>query len=151
VHGQIAPGLGKIGVIVGLESKGKAAELETFGRQLAMHIAAANPIALDLASVPAETISRERAILVEKNQGKPEKVLDKIMESGLKSFAKENCLLDQSWVHDAAKTVTQALGEAGQKAGAPIKVTKFVRMQLGEGIDKGGDDFAEEVAKLSGG
>jgi elongation factor Ts len=153
MHNQIAPGLGKIGVIAGLESKGKAAELEAFGRQLAMHIAAANPVALDLASVPPETIARERAILAEKNAGKPEKVLEKIMESGLKTFAKENCLLDQSWVHDATKTVTQAIAEAGTKAGGgPIKVTGFVRMQLGEGIDKGdGDDFAAEVAKAAAG
>jgi elongation factor Ts len=151
MHNQIASGLGKIGVIAGLESKGKTPDLEAFGRQLAMHIAAANPVALDLASVPAETIARERAILAEKNAGKPEKVLEKIMESGLKTFAKENCLLDQSWVHDATKTVSQAIAEAGQKAGGAIKVTGFVRMQLGEGIDKGNDDFAAEVAKAAGG
>jgi elongation factor Ts len=151
MHSQIAPGLGKIGVIVGLESKGKTADLEAFGRLLAMHIAAANPVALDLASVPPETLARERAILAEKNVGKPEKVLEKIMESGLKTFARENCLLDQAWVHDGAKTVAQATGEAGSKAGGPVKVTRFVRMQLGEGIDKGGDDFAAEVAKAAAG
>lgn len=150
MHNQIAPGLGKIGVLVALESTGKQDELKAFGRMLAMHVAATNPVALDLAGVPAETLAREKAILEEKNAGKPAHVMEKIVASGLKSYAKENCLLEQIYVHDAAKTVTQALGEAAAKAGAPIKITGFVRMQLGEGIEKGGDDFAAEVAKAAG-
>ena len=150
VHNQIAPNLGKIGVIVALESTGNKDELAQFGRMLAMHIAATNPVALDLAGVPADTIAREKAILEEKNSGKPAHVLEKIIASGLKSYAKENCLLDQAYVHDGAKTVTQALGEAGTKAGAPVKIAGYVRMQLGEGIDKKEDDFAAEVAKAGG-
>jgi elongation factor Ts len=116
---------------------------------LAMHVAATNPVALDLAGVPKETIEREKAILAEKNAGKPEKVLEKIMESGLKSFAKENCLLEQAYVHDSAKSVSQILTEAGNRAGAPVKIAAYVRMQLGEGIEKKEDDFAAEVAKAA--
>ena len=151
VHNQIAPGLGKIGVLAALESTGKGEELAGFGRLLAMHIAAANPVALDLTGVPAETLARERAILEEKNAGKPANVMDKIVASGLKTYAKENCLLEQSWVHDGSKTVTQAMGEAAKAVGAEVKITGFTRMQLGEGIEKGGDDFAAEVAKAAAG
>jgi elongation factor Ts len=151
VHNQVAPGMGKIGVIVAIESSGKVEEVAQFGRMLAMHIAATNPVALDLDGVPPETLARERAILEEKNAGKPAAVMEKIVASGLKSFAKENCLLEQSYVHDTSKNVTQALGEAGQRAGAPLKVTGFVRMQLGEGIEKKEDDFAAEVAKAAAG
>jgi elongation factor Ts len=150
MHNQVAPGMGKIGVIVALESTGKPDELAGLARMLAMHIAATNPVALDLAGVPPETLARERAILEEKNAGKPANVMEKIVASGLKSYAKENCLLEQAYVHDAAKSVTQVVGEAGSKAGAPVKIAGYVRMQLGEGIEKGGgDDFAAEVAKLS--
>jgi elongation factor Ts len=151
VHSQIAPGMGKIAVIVALESAGQTEAVTQFGRMLAMHVAATNPVAMDLSGVPTETLARERAILEEKNAGKPAAVLEKIIASGLKTYAKENCLLEQTYVHDSAKTVTQAIGEAGAKAGAPIKLTGFVRMQLGEGIDKGPeDDFAAEVAKAAG-
>ncbi|HEY5597677.1 MAG TPA: translation elongation factor Ts, partial [Kiloniellales bacterium] len=151
VHNQAAPGLGKIGVLVGLESAGKPDELAQFGRMLAMHVAATNPVALDLAGVPAETLVREKAILEEKNAGKPANVMEKIIASGLKTYAKENCLLEQAYVHDGAKTVTQAIAEAASKAGTEIKLTGFVRMQLGEGIDKKDDDFAAEVAKAAAG
>ena len=150
VHNQAAPGMGKIGVLVALESKGKADELAGFGRMLAMHVAATNPVSLDLASVPADVLAREKAILEEKNAGKPANVMEKIIASGLKSYAKENCLLEQAYVHDGSKTVSQAIAEAGNKAGAPVALKGFVRMQLGEGIDKGPDDFAAEVAKMSG-
>jgi len=149
VHNQVAPGLGKIGVLVALESDGKRDELQQFGRMLAMHIAATNPVALDLAGVPPETLARERAILEEKNSGKPANVLEKIIASGLKSYAKENCLLEQAYVHDSTRTVTQAIADAQAKAGAPIKLVNYVRMQLGEGLDKKGDDFAAEVERLS--
>jgi elongation factor Ts len=151
LHNQIAPGLGKIGVLVALESKGDAGKLAQFGRQLAMHIAAANPVALELSGVPAETLEREKAILAEKNQGKPDHVLQKIFESGLKSFAKENTLLEQAYVHDGTKSVTQVLKEVEAQAGAPVKVMGFTRMMLGEGIEKAEDDFAAEVAKAAQG
>ena len=150
VHNQIAPGMGKIGVIVALESTGNKASLNEFGRMLAMHVAATNPVALALDQVPADVLARESAILEEKNAGKPANVMEKIVASGLKTFAKENCLLEQAYVHDGAKTVTQALAEAGKAAGSDVKLTGFVRMQLGEGIEKKEDDFAAEVAKMSG-
>jgi elongation factor Ts len=150
IHNQAMPGMGKIGVLVALESTGNKDELAQFGRMLAMHVAATNPVAMDIAGVPANTLAREKAILEEKNAGKPANVMEKIVASGLKTYAKENCLLEQSYVHDGAKTVTQAIGEAASKAGAPIKVLGYVRMQLGEGIEKKEDDFAAEVAKMSG-
>jgi elongation factor Ts len=151
IHNQAAPGMGKIGVLVGLESTGKKEELAGFGRLLSMHIAATNPVALDIESVPADVLARERAVLEEKNAGKPANVMEKIVASGLKTYAKENCLLEQMYVHDGAKSVAQAVADAGKAAGAPVKLTGFVRMQLGEGIDKKEDDFAAEVAKISGG
>ncbi len=150
IHNQIAPNMGKIGVIVALESTGNKEELSQFGRLLAMHIAATNPVALDIESVPADVLARERAVLEEKNAGKPANVMDKIVASGLKTYAKENCLLEQQYVHDGAKTVAQAIAEAANKAGAAVKLTGFVRMQLGEGIEKKEDDFAAEVAKAAG-
>jgi elongation factor Ts len=150
IHNQAAPNMGKIGVLVGLESTGNKAELVQFGRMLAMHIAAANPVALDLESVPSEVLSREKAVLEEKNAGKPANVMEKIVASGLKTYAKENCLLEQAYVHDGSKTVAQAVAEAANKAGAAVKLTGYVRMQLGEGIEKKDDDFAAEVAKAAG-
>jgi elongation factor Ts len=151
IHNQAAPGMGKIGVLVALESTGNKESLAQFGRMLAMHVAASNPVAMDLSGVPAETLAREKAILEEKNAGKPANVLEKIVASGLKTYAKENCLLEQAYVHDGAKTVTQAIGEAGKAAGGDIKLAGYIRMQLGEGIEKKEDDFAAEVAKMSGG
>ena len=151
VHNQVAPGLGRIGVLVGLQSSGKASVLAEFGRQLAMHVAAANPVALDLSGVPAEVTQREKAILAEKNQGKPAQVIEKIMESGLKSFAKENCLLDQTFVIDPTRSVAQAIQEAAGRAGAPIALSGFVRFRLGEGVEKEEEDFAAEVARTAAG
>ncbi len=152
VHGQVAPGLGKIGVLVALESSGKnTAELEALARQIAMHIAATNPVALDIEGVPAEVLEREKAILADKNQGKPPQVIEKIVASGMKSYAKDNCLLDQSYIHDPSKSVSQAVKEAEGKAGGPVKLAAFVRYGLGEGIEKKEDDFAAEVAAAAGG
>ncbi len=151
VHNQIAPGMGKIGVLVALESTGKKDELANFGRMLAMHVAATNPVALTLEQVPADVLARESAILEEKNAGKPANVMEKIVASGLKTFAKENCLLEQAYVHDGSKTVTQALLDVAKAAGAEVKLTGFARMQLGEGIEKKEDDFAAEVAKAASG
>ena len=136
VHGSIADGLGRIGVIVGLKSAGDKDRLAALGRQLAMHVAAASPIALDAAGLEPETVARERAVLAEKNAGKPANVLEKIVELGLKTFYKEVCLVDQAYVHDPAKTVAQAIKEAEKTVGAPIAVTGFVRYALGEGVEK---------------
>ncbi|WNJ93291.1 translation elongation factor Ts [Bosea sp. 685] len=150
VHGAVADGLGKIGVIVALESTGNADELAVLGRQLAMHVAATNPVALDLASVDPEVLAREKAILAEKNAGKPAHVLEKITESGLKSYAKEYCLLEQAYIHDGSKSVGQVLKEIEGKVGAPVKLTGFARFALGEGIEKEEQDFAAEVAAAGG-
>jgi elongation factor Ts len=136
VHGSIADGLGRIGVIVGLKSLGDKGRLAALGRQLAMHVAAASPAALDAAGLDPATVARERAVLAEKNAGKPANVLEKIVESGLKTFYREVCLLDQAYVHDPAKTVAQAIKEAEKAVGAPITVTGFVRYALGEGVEK---------------
>jgi elongation factor Ts len=140
VHNTVAEGLGKIGVIVALESKGNAEELERFGRMLARHVAAANPQALDPGGLSPEIVAREREVLAEKYkaQGKPANVIDKIVESGLKTFYKEACLLEQTFISPdpPERSVTQAIKETEQKAGAPIKVTGFVRYSVGEGIEK---------------
>jgi elongation factor Ts len=138
VHAAIAEGLGRIGVLVALQSSGDADELAGFGRKLAMHVAASNPQALDASGLDPEVIARERSVLAEKYraQGKPANVLEKIVDSGLKTFYKEVCLLDQEYIHDPAKSVSQALKEAEGKIGAPIKIGGFVRYALGEGIEK---------------
>ena len=151
VHNRVADGLGKIGVLVALESAGDEPTLFEFGRQVAMHVAATSPVALDAAGVPADVLEREKAILEDKNQGKKPDVLEKIIAGGLKAYAKENCLLDQAYIHDNGKTVAQAVKDAGDRAGAPVKIIGFVRYALGEGIDKKEEDFAAEVAKAVGG
>jgi elongation factor Ts len=151
VHNAVADGLGKIGVLVALESEGDVGQLATIGRQIAMHVAATNPLALDPSGVDAATIERESAILREKNAGKPDHVLTKIVESGLKTYYKEVTLLEQSFVHDPSRTVAQVLKDAAAKAGAPVTLTGFVRFALGEGIEKDdGGDFAAEVAAQAG-
>jgi elongation factor Ts len=151
VHSSVTDGLGKIGVIVALESAGKTDELKAFGRMVAMHVASANPQAVDASGLDAATIERERGILAEKfkAQGKPANVIEKIVESGLKTFYKEVCLLDQAFIFDDKKNVTQALKESEGKAAAPIKITGFVRYALGEGIDRRRGDFGGEVAALA--
>jgi elongation factor Ts len=152
VHNQVSEGLGKIGVLVSLESPGNALELAPLARQVAMHIAAANPIAVDAAGVDPAIVKREKDILADKfrQQGKPEAMIDKITESGLKTFYKEQTLLEQPFIHDDKKSVGQALKEAEGKVGGPIKVTAFARFALGEGIEKGTSDFAAEVAAAAG-
>ena len=136
VHGQIVDGLGRIGVIVALESKGSRGALEALGRQIAMHIAAASPIAINAEGIDPAVVAREKSVLADKNAGKPPHVLEKIVESGLKTYYKEVCLLDQAFVHDPAKSVAQAVKEAEKGVGAPIVVKGFVRYALGEGIEK---------------
>ncbi len=152
VHNSVIDGLGRIGVIVGLESAGNADELKAFGRMVAMHVASANPQAIEASGLDAATVQREKNVLAEKfkAQGKPANVIDKIVESGLKTFYKEVCLLDQGFIFDDKKSVAQAVKEAESKVGAPIKVAGFVRFALGEGIDKPSDDFGGDVAALAG-
>lgn len=148
MHSSIADGLGKIGVLVAIESKGKAEALAELGRKLAMHVAAANPQAVDASGLDKATIERERGVLADKARasGKPDNVIEKIVDSGLKTFYKEVCLLDQPFVHEPSKSVAQALKEAEAQAGAPIKVAGFLRFALGEGVEKQEQDFAAEVA-----
>jgi elongation factor Ts len=152
VHNQVTEGLGKIGVIVALNSRGKPDELAALGRMIAMHVAAANPQALDAKSLDPAVVSRERDVLADKfrQQGKPDNVIDKIVESGLKTFYKEVCLLEQPYIHDSAKSVSQALKDAEGKLGAPVEIAGFVRYALGEGIDRQDSDFASEVAAVAG-
>jgi elongation factor Ts len=153
VHNSVSDGLGKLGVLVGLESTGQADELVALGRLVAMHIAASNPQAVDPSGLDPAVVAREKDVLADKfrQQGKPENVIAKIVESGLKTFYKEVCLLEQAYIHDPNKTVAQALKEAEGKAGGPIKVTGFVRYALGEGVEKPPEsDFASEVAAAAG-
>jgi elongation factor Ts len=152
MHNSVIDGLGKIGVVVALESNGKSDELAKLGRMVAMHVAAANPQAVESSGLDPKLVAREKEVMAEKYkaQGKPANMIDKIVESGLKTFYKEVCLVDQVYIHDPAKTVTQALKEAEANVGAPIKVTGFVRYALGEGIDRPETDFAAEVAAAAG-
>jgi elongation factor Ts len=151
-HNTIADGLGKIGVIVALESTGDAAALGVLGRQIAMHVASASPVALEASMIDPAVLEREKNILREKNAGKPANVMEKIVESGLKTYFKEVCLLDQASNHPdhAGKTIAQAVKESEGKIGAPVVLKGFARFQLGEGIEKGEEmDFAAEVASMS--
>jgi len=141
VHSQIADGLGRIGVLVALDSKGDRDALTALGRQIAMHVAAASPAALDSAGLDPATVEREKAVLADKNAGKKPEVLAKIVESGLKTYYKEVCLLDQAFVIDPSKSVAVAVKEAEKTVGGPIALKGFVRYQLGDGIEKP----AEEV------
>jgi elongation factor Ts len=152
IHGAVIDGAGKMGVLVALESTGKTDELAQLGRQLAMHVAATNPQALDPSGLDPEIVKREKDVLADKyrQQGKPENVIEKIVESGLKTYYKEVCLLEQAFIHDTGKSVAQAVKEAEGKVGGPVKIAGFVRYALGEGIEKQESDFAAEVAAASG-
>ena len=150
VHNSVDEGLGKIGVIVALESSGKPDELKRFGRMVAMQVAASNPQAVNSSGLDPDVVRREKEVLADKYkaQGKPANVIDKIVESGLRTFYKEVCLLDQAFIHEPDKNVSQAIKEAESKAGGSIKVTGFVRYALGEGIERPDSDFGGEVAAL---
>ena len=151
MHSSVTDGLGRIGVLVALESPGKADELKAFGRLLAMHVAAANPLAVDPSGIDPAAIEREKGVIAAKAEGKPANVVEKIIESGLKTFYKEVCLLEQGYaIEEGKKPVAQAIKEAEGKVGGPIKVTGFVRFALGEGIEKADGDFGSEVAALAG-
>jgi len=152
MHNSSVEGLGRIGVIVTLESTGNTDELKAIGRMVAMHVASANPQAVDSSGLDPATVEREKNVLAEKAkaQGKPVNVMDKIVESGLTTFYKEVCLLDQPFIFDDKKTVAQALKESEGKVAAPIEVGGFVRFALGEGIDRPAGDFGGEVAALAG-
>jgi len=152
VHSSVTEGLGKIGVLVALDAAGPAAELAAFGRLLAMHVAASNPQSIDAAGLDPTVIAREKDVLADKfrAQGKPDHVIAKIVESGLKTFYKEVCLLDQPYIHDPDKSVAQAIKETEGRINARVKVSGFIRYALGEGIDRPDADFAGEVAAAAG-
>jgi elongation factor Ts len=151
VHNAISDGLGKIGVIVALESTGNTEALSALARQIALHVAAASPLALDASGLDPAVTEREANVLREKNAGKPANVLEKIVESGLKTYYKEVCLIDQPSIHaeHSNKTIGQVVVEAAKAAGAPVALKGFVRYALGEGIEKVESDFAAEVASMS--
>jgi elongation factor Ts len=153
VHSAIAPGLGKIGVLVALESTGDAAKLEALGKQIAMHVAAANPLFLDSSSVDASALEREKAVLTEQAlaSGKPAAVVEKMVEGRIRKYYEEVCLLDQVFVIDQENKISKVVENAAKDVGAPVKLTGFARFALGEGIEKEEKDFAAEVAAQLGG
>ena len=148
MHNALTPGLGRIGVLVALESAGNAAKLQELAHKLSLHVAAANPIALSTAEVPASTIERERNILTEQAQasGRPPEVIAKMVEGRLRKFYEESVMLEQVFVVDGETKVSKVVEQAAKEAGSPIKVAGFVRYALGEGIEKKQEDFAAEVA-----
>jgi elongation factor Ts len=148
MHNAAAPNLGKIGVLVALESEGDKGKLEDLGKQLAMHIAAAFPMALTAEDLDAELIERERKVAAEKaaESGKPAEVQSKMVDGAVAKFAKENALLSQVFVMDNKTPVAQVVEQAGKDVGAKVVLKDYVRFQLGEGIEKEASDFAAEVA-----
>ncbi len=152
VHNQIVPGLGKIGVLVALESKGDKDKLGALGKQLAMHVAAAAPQALDSGGVDPAELERERTVLAEqaRDSGKPENIIEKMVEGRLRKFYEEVCLLDQTFVIDNETKVRKVIEQAGQDVGAPVSIAGFLRFQLGEGVEREESDFAAEVAAQLG-
>ncbi|MEY4268819.1 MAG: hypothetical protein RLZZ58_35 [Pseudomonadota bacterium] len=152
VHNAAAPGMGKIGVLVALESTAGADVLEPLGKQLAMHVAAANPLALNGDELDADLVARERAIAEEKaaQSGKPAEIVTKMVDGSIAKFRKENALLSQLFVMDGKTPVAEVVASAGKDVGAAITLKGFVRFQLGEGIEKAESDFAAEVAAVAG-
>jgi len=152
VHNAAAPNLGKIGVLVALESAAPADALNALGKQLAMHIAAANPLALDESGLDQDMLARERAIAEEKasTSGKPAEIVAKMVDGAIAKFAKENALVSQLFVMDNKTKIADVVAQAGKEAGSPITLKAFVRFQLGEGIEKQESDFAAEVAAAAG-
>ncbi|MEK9644692.1 MAG: translation elongation factor Ts [Alphaproteobacteria bacterium] len=153
VHSAVAPEMGRIGVLVALEGSGDTAKLAEFGKQLAMHIAAANPQWVSQDEVDGETLERERTVLAEqaKASGKSDDIVQKMVDGRIRKYYEEVCLLDQTFVIDGETKVSKAVEAAGKDAGGSVKVASFVRFQLGEGVDKEESDFAAEVAAAAGG
>jgi elongation factor Ts len=152
MHNAAAPNLGKIGVLVALESEAGADVLEPLGKQIAMHIAAAFPLALNAEDLDADTLARERKIAAEKaaESGKPADVQAKMVDGAVAKYAKDNALLSQVFVMDNKTPIAQVVEQAGKAAGAKIVLKDYVRVQLGEGIEKAETDFAAEVAAAAG-
>ena len=157
VHGKVADSgnMGRIGVLVAVNSAGARAALEEIGKKVAMHIASANPLALSETDIDPDRVAREKTVLAEqikedpKAQGKPQQVLDKMLEGRMRKFFEESVLVKQAFVFNPDQTVEAAVAEAAKAAGAPIKITGFVRFAVGEGVAKKADDFAAEVAAMT--
>lgn len=152
VHNAAASGMGKIGILVALESGGDAEKVAEFGRQVAMHVAAANPQSIDVADLDQDLVERERSVLREQAlaSGKPAEIVDKMIEGRLRKYYQEVVLLEQAFVINPDQTVKKALAEAAKDAGGPITVAAIRRFALGEGIEKAETDFAAEVAAATG-
>ncbi|HYD64657.1 translation elongation factor Ts [Azospirillum sp.] len=152
IHTAIAPGLGKIGVLVALESTGDVAKLTELGKQIAMHVAAARPDALDVADVDVSALEREKNVLADQARasGKPENIIEKMVEGRLRKYYEEVCLLEQTYVIDGETKVRAVVEKVAKELGTPVKLTGFVRYALGEGIEKAESDFAAEVAAAAG-
>jgi len=152
IHSAVKPGMGKIGVLVALESTGDKAKLEALGKQIAMHIAAAKPEALNREGVSADALEREKSVLIEQAvaSGKPKEVAEKMVEGRIRKYYEEIVLLEQAFVMDGKTKIADVVKAAEADAGAPITLKAYERFSLGEGIEKAEDDFAAEVAKVSG-
>ncbi|MGI9434472.1 MAG: translation elongation factor Ts [Geminicoccaceae bacterium] len=152
VHGQLSPGLGKIGVLVGLKSAGDVEELQALGKQLAMHVAAAKPDAVSVDRLDSEAVARERAIYADqaKASGKPDNIIEKMVDGRMRKFYEEVVLLEQVFVVDTDLKVKQAIDRVAEKIGSSIAVVDFVRFALGEGLETKTENLADEVAALSG-
>jgi elongation factor Ts len=148
IHSAMAPNLGKIGVLVALESAAPADKLQQLGKQLAMHVAAANPEFLDVASVDPKAVEREKNVQREtaKASGKPDDIIEKMLEGRMRKYYEEVCLSEQLFIMDGETKISALLDKAGKEAGSPVKLAGFVRYALGEGIEKEETDFAAEVA-----
>lgn len=152
VHNAVSPGLGKIGVLVAIEGEGDQAKIADLGRKIAMHVAATSPLSLSSDDLDPAAIERERAVLTEKarEEGRPENMIEKIVGGQISKFQREVVLLEQAFVMNPDQTIKQLVEDSAKDLG-PLKVTGFVRLALGEGVEKKTDDFAAEVASMTGG
>ena len=152
IHNSLKPNLGKIGVLVGLQSSGDAEKLDQLGKQIAMHVAAARPEALDIESVDASALEREKDILADqaRQSGKPEDIIEKMMTGRIRKYYDQVVLLEQTYVIDGETKISKVLENAAGDVGGEITLTNYVRFELGEGVEKKEDDFAAEVAAMAG-
>lgn len=153
IHSATAPGLGKIGVLIALESTGNADKLNELGKKIAMHVAASTPLALNIADVDASILEREKNVLIDqaRTSGRPEEIIQKMVEGRVAKFYEEIVLMEQAFVIDGKTKISQVVENAAKEIGAPIKLTGFVRFTLGEGIEKEESDFAAEVQAQAAG
>jgi elongation factor Ts len=151
IHNAVAPELGRIGVLVGVEGAGEQAKLQELGKKIAMHVAATQPLSLSSDDLDSAAVERERAVLTEKakEDGRPENMIAKIVDGQIAKFQREVVLLEQAFVMEPDVTVKGLVDRTGKELGSSVKVTGFVRLELGEGVEKKQDDFAAEVASMT--